>query len=478
MTLHRLFNFRFPCVLTVVLLAFGTALSGLADTYYVSPTGDDDAPGTQTLPWRSIQKAAESLVPGDTAIVLSGTYREQVFVECSGTRENPVTLQAKGKVVVSAKGQKSNNVFYIENKSHLRIIGFEICDLQTKDGSGIRYEGTGSGLEFRDNHIHDMHGKNATGIVVYGTDQKVPVTGLVIAGNRIHDCDAAPSEAIAVNGNVDGFLIENNHVHDVDGIGIDMIGGEDGIASKDKVARNGICRGNRVERARSSYEGGYGAGIYVDGGRDIVIERNFITACDLGIEIGAENKGLLVSGVIVRNNIVLDNDKAGFAIGGYDKKVGRVEGCRIEHNHFLTNTHHAKAETEIWVQVASGNEFRNNLIVGTASRPLLYADNGAGNHFDGNLWYAPGEFPERFVWKGKASSDWKSFRLATELEPSGQWADPFLMEDGQHLKADSPARDAGLDLPGGSSEADFFGNARRIGPSPDIGAVELPAATP
>ena len=223
MTIHRLFDFRFPCALTVALLAFGPGLPGLAATYYVSPTGDDDAPGTQTLPWRTIQKAAESLVPGDTAIVLSGTYREQVFVECSGTRENPITLQAKGKVVVSAKGQKSNNVFYIENKSHLRIIGFEICDLQTKDGSGIRYEGTGSGLEFRDNHIHDMHGKNATGIVVYGTDQKVPVTGLVIAGNRIHDCDAAPSEAIAVNGNVDGFLIENNHVHDVDGIGQDQI---------------------------------------------------------------------------------------------------------------------------------------------------------------------------------------------------------------------------------------------------------------
>ena len=71
--------------------------------------------------------------------------------------------------------------------------------------------------------------------------------------------------------------VTNNHVHDVNNIGIDFIGGERSIC-KDigKVARNGICSGNRVERARSNYGGGFAAGIYVDGARDIKIRLRMI----------------------------------------------------------------------------------------------------------------------------------------------------------------------------------------------------------
>ena len=78
----------------------------------------------------------------------------------------------------------------------------------------------------------------------------------------------APSEALVLNGNVTGFQVTGNVVRDVNNIGIDMIGGETDIQPNPAlVARNGIVRRNVVVAANSNYEGGYAAGIYVDGGR-------------------------------------------------------------------------------------------------------------------------------------------------------------------------------------------------------------------
>ena len=86
-------------------------------------------------------------------------------------------------------------------------------------------------------------------------------------------------------------------------------------ADDTKVARNGIVRGNTVLRANEQ-GGGYAGGIYVDGGKDILIERNVVSGSDLGIEIGAENSGIITSGVIVRDNVVYANEKVGIVFGG------------------------------------------------------------------------------------------------------------------------------------------------------------------
>ena len=48
-------------------------------TYYVSPSGSDTSPGTETQPWQTIQKAADTLVAGDTVYIKAGTYPEKVI---------------------------------------------------------------------------------------------------------------------------------------------------------------------------------------------------------------------------------------------------------------------------------------------------------------------------------------------------------------------------------------------------------------
>ena len=39
--------------------------------------------------------------------------------------------------------------------------------------------------------------------------------------------------------------------------------------------------------------GGFAGGVYVDGGKDIIVEINTITGSDVGLEIGCENAGFI-----------------------------------------------------------------------------------------------------------------------------------------------------------------------------------------
>src|SRR5438034_10559155 len=64
-------------------LSSGFAQGGF--TYYVAPTGSDSNPGTSAAPWRTIQKAANTLNGGDTVIVNAGTYNERVQVLTPGS---------------------------------------------------------------------------------------------------------------------------------------------------------------------------------------------------------------------------------------------------------------------------------------------------------------------------------------------------------------------------------------------------------
>ena len=225
-----------------------TSLCPAAD-YFVTTSGDDHNDGTKAAPWRTIQHAALKLNAGDTAHVLAGTYAEKVEVTCTGSKENGfVALQAEGAVIVSGAGIKGENIFHIANSSYVRISGFEIRDnLKVSDGSGIRVEGACEHIELLKNRIHEIRGKDAMGITIYGSRADVPLSDLLIEGNEIFDCDAAKSEALTLNGNVSGFKILGNTVHDVNNIGICMIGGEKWInKDRSKVTRHGLVKGNKT----------------------------------------------------------------------------------------------------------------------------------------------------------------------------------------------------------------------------------------
>src|SRR4030066_2396040 len=88
------------CSIVFLLCAAGQAFGA---TYYVSPTGNDANSGLIGAPFRSIQKAATIVNPGDTVIVKDGTYTDTdgddriVRLQRSGTSDKWITFRAENK---------------------------------------------------------------------------------------------------------------------------------------------------------------------------------------------------------------------------------------------------------------------------------------------------------------------------------------------------------------------------------------------
>ena len=74
--------------------------------FYVAPDGDDLNPGTHDKPWQTLQRATESLLPGQTLELLDGEYRLEttglLSVDCggaprSGRPAKPITVRAENE---------------------------------------------------------------------------------------------------------------------------------------------------------------------------------------------------------------------------------------------------------------------------------------------------------------------------------------------------------------------------------------------
>jgi len=86
-------------VMTVGTMAL--ALSAPAAEYHVAIGGSDAADGSAARPWRTIQRAANAVAPGDTVNIHAGVYREWVKPVTAGREDAPITFQAaKGEKVV------------------------------------------------------------------------------------------------------------------------------------------------------------------------------------------------------------------------------------------------------------------------------------------------------------------------------------------------------------------------------------------
>lgn len=428
--------------LSLAMIFMGNILSAESTgvEYFVAPDGNDANPGTEALPWQSIQKAANEAVPGSTVFVRGGTYHEKIAINVEGNDiEGHITFTAYDNehVTISGEGVPNNpasytdDLIYMENKSYLRIVGFEIRDLQVVEGSGIRFWGAGSHIELIGNTIHNIRGGGesggAMGITIYGSNDNTPVSHLLIDGNEIYDCDPAYSEALTLNGNVKFFKVINNIVHDVNNIGIDFIGGESWISTKH--ARNGLCRNNIVYNARSSYEDGFAAGIYVDGGKSIIVEKNEVYECDLGIEVGAENEGTVTKAIKVRNNFIHDNDKAGLVFGGYDANRGVVKGCRFTHNILVHNDRQSKGFGEIWVQHAEKNKIFRNYFDPTEQNIIIASYEGnESNTFDyDNICTDYGIENALFIWNSTTYVGLTNFQNGTGQEMNARICRPEMI---------------------------------------------------
>ncbi|MCP4709850.1 MAG: DUF1565 domain-containing protein [Planctomycetes bacterium] len=454
-------------ILTGLFLTQFISIPAEATTFYVSPAGSNAQPGTEILPWQTVQHAVDNVTAGDTILILDGVYQEKVVISVSGnSTDGHITLQnyPEHTPIIDGSGQPDNGggLIAMLDQSYLKIIGFTLRNLDTPsagyDGAGIVVEGYGDNIEIRNCTIHEIRGVHAMGIRVYGTNPGTSISNLVIDDNLIFDCDPATSEALTLNGNVELFEITDNIVHDLNNIGIDMIGGEGTCSNPaNDICRNGICRANEVYNARSNYGGGYAAGIYVDGGADIIIEANTVYQCDLGIEIGAENQGHTTANITVRNNLLYNNDKTGLVFGGYDyPNTGKVIDSSFMNNTCYHNDILNEGLGELWIQYAENCAVEDNIFYSTDSNVLIYSEagpvdlNNQNVTLDYNLWYTPGGPDNVEISLGdQGYYTFGDYQAGTGQDANSLFADPQFLEASLpdpdlHLNPDtSPAIDAG-----------------------------------
>jgi hypothetical protein len=120
---------------------------GLGPIRYVATSGSDSNPGTQALPWRTIQKAANTMVAGDTCVVLPGSYGERVQVSRSGSPGAPVTYRAEGTVTMRGFTVLAN---------YITVAGFDISDTADNPREGIGVFVQGRNCVIEGNYIHDI----------------------------------------------------------------------------------------------------------------------------------------------------------------------------------------------------------------------------------------------------------------------------------------------------------------------------------
>ena len=273
-----LINF-FMALLIIAAFSVNTdapASAAVSGSYYVSTDGSDSDPGTDSRPWKTIRKAAESAAPGSTVYIKAGTYNERVDIKVSGaSAEKPVVFRnyQNDKVIIDGSGSAhadQEDLIHISNQSHIKLIGLEIMNNTNNDNdypvTGIGIWGKGEGIEIRDCRIHHIwytgsdDDSYAQAIAVYGRSGTDPIAGLVIDGNEIWDIKCGAGEAVALNGNIDGFQFTNNYVHDNNNTGLALIGdgmfGNEPVCSQeaDNRARNGFVGYNTMERNSSAGE--------------------------------------------------------------------------------------------------------------------------------------------------------------------------------------------------------------------------------
>jgi hypothetical protein len=348
--------------------------------YFVSTSGIDTAAGTFVAPFKTIQRAITAVGVGSGNIfVRAGTYAAKISITGTGaSTEGILSLQPynnesviiDGSGLTVANGQQG--LITLTSRSNVTIQNFEIRNFRGTRNNvplGIYVTGHGSNLSILNNHIHDIvqmqescNGGDAFGLAVYGTDA-TPWTNVRIEGNEVNNLKTGCSESLTVNGNVDGFNITGNNVHNNDNIGIDAIGFEgSGPTPAVDQARNGTIRGNTVANITSFGNPAYGNaraadGIYVDGAKNIVIEQNTVRNVDIGIEVASEMSGRASSYVLVRNNAVANSASAGVSIGGYDSMRGSTDHCIILNNTLYQNSTELQAQFYVTTTL-----FQNNLL--------------------------------------------------------------------------------------------------------------------
>jgi hypothetical protein len=405
------------------------------DYYVDSQNGSDANPGNSPdLPWRTLAQITRvGPQPGDVIHLKRGSrWTSSLDIYRSGTSEYPIRYTDYGEGDLPTISRAMDHTTYPRGI----LVDADWIILENLRVTEIAAEGIAL-LEKAEHNIvrHCEISQVGIGIAVYGDHNE-------IADNDIHDLR----------------MVRNTRGGDDDygAIGILL------SASDNQVV------GNRMTNCRApSYD--YG----VDGGAielygnvsQVRIDHNWAEHCAGFLEAGGDDQaGRTISAIRVTYNVLVDNSRVLHFNLGNSRYAATIQGFVLDHNTILESTPWETAINFVGGEL-SGNQLilRNNILVGFSQLAR-------------KLDLTGGEAP--------STGFLHAHNLYQGLGPhvplgDGEWqGDPRFVDPVSHdfrLLPDSPALDAGLDL---GYPLDFDQQPVPIGPGPDLGAYEVPAAPP
>lgn len=489
------------------------ASSGISSQtiYYVATTGSDGNPGTSGQPWRTIQKAANTLAAGQTVKILPGTYSEKFTPVNSGTANGYITYTADpGTVILDGSGvslspdYKGDGLVQIQGKSYIKVQNLTLrnasvncvnvsenssgkhssfieltgLNLQncTKKGIQIRYA---DNVLVKDNNIN--HISYSSGIGVWYTTYATIDHNTITNAHYYHECQGAYDEALTI-ASVNHFEVKNNTLDNTeanpagfcttyfDKLGIDV----------KQSSQNGLVYRNTIRHMNA-------AGIYVDGWdagssgtptlNHINIYQNRVSDGG-GIVVGCEQSDGVVEYINIYDNLVINAYFSGIQVRGAWGD-GLRKNIVIENNTIYgASTSGGNGGAGIYVTTAhlgSNNGdapviIRNNislfyfLSTGGGTVGQIRAGNSTMASMvaaDHNLVYGPQSCSQEYP---------SCVEMGARISASatGVFTNPGSYD--LHLRSGSPAIDAGVTL--SAVTVDYDGVSRPQGSADDIGAYE------
>ena len=415
----------------------------VSGAFYVTTNGNDANPGTESQPWRTIQKAANTLTAGQTVYVKAGTYNEQVTVRNSGSAGKYITFSAYLDNIVIVDGTGINmdpgygrdgGLIQIWGKSYIKVSGFTIIN---SGYAGLFVNTPGSynnppshDIIFEGNTIKDSW---AAAIIMFGrgssnAENYVARNNIIIRGHM--GGDPMAHESLSVGGKISNFEISGNTIKDSFWGAID---------SKDGVY-NGKIFGNTCTNTEMSC-------VYVD-----------------GYSIGADN-------IDVFDNVVHDMKNVGTESNGFN--VNSEQGGPTTNIRFYNNLVYNNPGTAMRMSYyRSGTEGKVDRITITSN---TFFNNGVGNANRGGISIERSDATNTVIRNniifqngfGVRNSEADAI-MSNNLETNPLFLNPSVFNF--HLHVNSPAINKGssANAPG----FDFDGKARPSGGGYDIGAYE------
>ncbi len=340
-------------------------------SYYVSPTGNDNNPGTLDLPFLTLEKARSAMrsTSAKTTYLRAGTYsRSETFI--LGPLDNGTTWQryasdSWNSVILDGNGIQ--DIIDILGGNNITIDGLTLRNYSLR---GIGVHGGGADI------LHGAPYFNLTHGVAYNNK----ISNCIIENGTVAWMENDPyiqagwsGGGVYAIGSVKGIVITHNLVQNTTGYGIQVKGSD---ISNAEISSNAVLN---VFRGGSCDDGG---AIYIidpnSVSTNLVIKNNFIR--------DYAEKGVLAWGIYLDNNCS-NVTVQGNIVSGQGGRPVHIHGgknnlitCNIldNQNQLTEVLSYANAGGS---NPMSGNVISNNIILSRVNSTFTCYNNGSGDQF-------------------------------------------------------------------------------------------------